>query len=190
MGDGAGRLSGAGSADFGPSRRGVGLGALSAAAMLASTQAKAAGRAPLGVQLYSLGDLTGDRLAAALHGVAEVGYATTELAGYAGHTAQALRAAHDAAGLRCISAHVGIRVGDAAEPGLSGDAGQVAQDMHLLGVRSVIVPSFPAPAELNRQAQRRGVGRRLLCARLPRRDRRSLEATRHGAQHADRALQA
>ncbi len=127
----------------------AGLLAGAAARAGAATRPGAAGRPPLGVQLYSLSDLAGDKLVSALNGVAEAGYATTELAGYHGRTAEALRAAHDAAGLRCVGAHVGIRKGDAAEPGLDGDLGRVARDMHVLGVRSVIVPSFPAPADLN-----------------------------------------
>ena len=131
-----------------PTRRGLGLGALSAAA-LATTPALAAGRPQLGVQLYTLGNLAGDALASQLNGVASLGYATTELAGYFGHSAKELRAAHDAAGLRCTSAHVGIKKGDAIEPGLDGDLGRVAQDMHILGARSIIVPGFPAPAGLN-----------------------------------------
>ena len=131
-----------------PSRRAVGLGAVTAV-LAASAPAIAAGARPLGVQLYSLGDLAGDKLGAALTGVAAIGYATTELAGYFGHSAKELRAAHDAAGLRCISAHVGIKKGDANEPGLAGDLGRVAEDMHTLGVRMVIVPGFPAPAGLN-----------------------------------------
>ena len=132
-----------------PNRRLLGLGALSMA-LLASTRASSADERPrLGVQLYTLGDLAGDKLAPALNGVAAIGYATTETAGYHGHTAKALRAAHDAAGLRCVSAHVGIKKGDAVEPGLDGDLGRVADDMHILGVRSVIVPGFPAPPGLN-----------------------------------------
>lgn len=131
-----------------PSRRAVGLGAM-AAGLFASAPALAAGRNSLGVQLYTLGDLSGDNLATALNGIAALGYATTETAGYFRHTATELRAAHDAAGLRCVSAHVGIKKGDAVEPGLDGDIGRVAQDMHILGARMVIVPGFPPPPGLN-----------------------------------------
>lgn len=131
-----------------PSRRALGVGAASAA-LIAAAPSRASDRRPLGVQLYSLGDLAGDKLAPALNGIAAEGYATTELAGYFGHSAKDLRAAHDAAGLRCVSAHVGIKKGDANEPGLDGDLGRVAQDMHTLGARMVIVPGFPAPAGLN-----------------------------------------
>ena len=133
----------------GPSRRSVALWMLAAAALAETPALAAAAPAPLGVQLYTLGDLTGDKLAPALNGLAAIGYATTETAGYHGHSAKELRAAHDAAGLRCISAHVGIKKGDANEPGLDGDLGRLAEDMHVLGVRTVIVPSFPQPAGLN-----------------------------------------
>ena len=131
-----------------PSRRTIGFG-LASAALLAGAPALAAASTKLGVQLYTLGDLAGDKLGPALNGVAAAGYANTELAGYHGHSAKDLRAAHDAAGLRCTSAHVGIKKGDANEPGLDGDLGRVAEDMHTLGVRSIIVPGFPAPAGLN-----------------------------------------
>ena len=131
-----------------PSRRALGQGIL-AGVLVAALPAAAAAAGSLGVQLYTLGDLSGDKLGPALGGVAAIGYATTELAGYFGHSATALRAAHDAVGLRCTSAHVGIRKGDANEPALDGDLGRVAADMHILGVRSVIVPSFPPPPGLN-----------------------------------------
>lgn len=128
-----------------PSRRALGVGAVSAA-FVGASPSLAAERPRLGVQLYTLGDLSGDKLAPALTGVAALGYAATELAGYSGHTARALRAAHDAAGLRCVSAHVRFQKGAASEPGLDGDLGRVAEDMHVLGVRSVVVPGFAAPA--------------------------------------------
>ena len=140
MGDGTRRISPA------LSRRDLGVGAASLAALAACPAAAATSAPVLGLQLYTLGDLSGDKLAAGLNGVATLGYATTELAGYFGHTAAELRTAHDAAGLRCTSAHIRFSKGSAVEPGLDGDLGRVAEDMHGLGVRSVIVPGFPAPA--------------------------------------------
>ena len=79
---------------------------------------------------------------------ARIGYKTVELAGYLGKTPAQLRAAFDTAGLSCPSAHVGLRAGTPEEPGLLGDLGKLAADMHVLGVKAVIAPSFPAPADI------------------------------------------
>jgi sugar phosphate isomerase/epimerase len=107
-------------------------------------------RAPrrIGVQLYSLGDLARGDLAGALRSLAAIGYASTELAGYLGRAPSDIRKAHDAAGLACASAHVQWDLGTPDEPGLGGDLGLLASQMHVLGVKDVVVPGFPPPAEL------------------------------------------
>jgi len=99
---------------------------------------------PIGLQLYSVGAELRRDPQATLKAVAEIGYRTVETAGYAGLSAQALRAAFDANGLACTSAHVQAR-GNGPEPNLSGDLGRLAADMHLLGVKHVIMPSFLVP---------------------------------------------
>jgi sugar phosphate isomerase/epimerase len=101
---------------------------------------------PIGIQLYSLGDLPRTDLAGTLKQIAGMGYKTVELAGYLGKTPAQLRAAFDAVGLTCSSAHVGIRAGTAEEPGLLGDLGKLAADIHTIGATDVIAPSFNAPA--------------------------------------------
>jgi sugar phosphate isomerase/epimerase len=103
---------------------------------------------PVGIQLYSLGDLPRTDLAGTLKQISGIGYKSVELAGYLGKTPAQLRAAFDAAGLTCSSAHVGIRAGTAEEPGLLGDIGKLAADIHTIGATDVIAPSFNAPAGL------------------------------------------
>jgi sugar phosphate isomerase/epimerase len=41
-----------------------------------------------------------------------------------------------------------MRAGTAEEPGLFGDIGKLAADMHVLGVKTVIAPSFNAPTDI------------------------------------------
>jgi len=126
-----------------------GLIATSSAALLAGTARAAAPffrsrHMPIGLQLYSVGAELRRDYQATLKAVAAIGFKTVETAGYAGQTPQALRAAFDANGLACTSAHVQAR-GNGPEPNLSGDPGRLAADMHVLGVRHVIMPSFLVP---------------------------------------------
>jgi len=100
---------------------------------------------PVGIQMYSLGDLPRTDLAGTLKQLNEIGYRSVELAGYLGKTPAQLRSAFDAAGVACTSAHVGIRAGTAEEPGLLGDIGKLAADMHTIGAGDVIAPSFATP---------------------------------------------
>ncbi|MEW6752310.1 MAG: sugar phosphate isomerase/epimerase [Candidatus Latescibacterota bacterium] len=75
--------------------------------------ASGTGKAPIGLQLYSVrGECQGD-LASTLEQVARLGYAAVEPWGYAGdqlawlgHPAAGLRAMLDAAGLRCCGMHL------------------------------------------------------------------------------------
>ncbi|MDZ4760614.1 MAG: sugar phosphate isomerase/epimerase [Alphaproteobacteria bacterium] len=103
---------------------------------------------PIGIQLYTLGELITKDLDGALAEVARIGYSTVETAGYAGQTPATLRAAFDRAGLSCTSAHVGIRTGTTAEPGLLGDLDKLVADIHVLGASHVVAPLFDAPADL------------------------------------------
>lgn len=98
----------------------------------------------LGVQLWSLGELARDDLGPHLFGLEAIGYRYTELAGYLGRTPEQIRAAHDAAGLKCLSAHVPLAPGSAAEPGLLGDVKSLARHMSVLGVATVVAPALPS----------------------------------------------
>src|SRR6185437_3445966 len=84
---------------------------LGAAVAFAAAPALAAGapffkrrNLPLGVQLYTLGDIS-KTLDESLGQVAAIGYRTVELAGYYGRSPAELRQALDRAGLRCTSSH-------------------------------------------------------------------------------------
>src|ERR1700748_1285317 len=63
---------------------------------------------PIGIQLYTLGDLTTKGLGGTLKQVSTIGYKTVELAGYMGKTPKELRAAFDKAGVKAASAHIGL----------------------------------------------------------------------------------
>lgn len=92
---------------------------------------------PLGIQLYSLGPDLAKELDAQLATVAKIGFKTVELAGYLGRTPAELRAAFDRAGLTCTSAHVPPKGADIS---FSGDLGKLADDLHVVGVKTAIMP--------------------------------------------------
>src|SRR6185312_8444219 len=88
-----------------------------AAAMFAAAPALARGAPffrrhslPIGLQLYTLGDIS-NSLDETLAKVAAIGFRTVELAGYYGRTPVELRHALDRAGLRCTSSHVRLTPG-------------------------------------------------------------------------------
>jgi sugar phosphate isomerase/epimerase len=103
---------------------------------------------PIGIQLYTLGDLVRTDMAGTLKQVSAAGYRSVELAGYYGKTPKELRAAFDAAGLKCTSAHIGLQKGTDAEPKLLDDLGRVAADAHVIGATHVIAPALAAPADI------------------------------------------
>jgi len=103
---------------------------------------------PIGIQVYTLGDLPRKDLDGTMKQVSAIGYKTVELAGYLGKTPQQLRAAFDAAGLKCTSAHIGLAKGTDAEPKLFDDIGRVAADMRVLGCSQVIAPALARPDDL------------------------------------------
>lgn len=103
---------------------------------------------PIGIQLYTLGDLMTKDPDGTLKEVAKIGYKTVELAGYLGKTPAQLRASFDAAGLKCTSAHIGLAKGTATEPKLLDDLGRVAADMRVIGATHVICPAMAAPADI------------------------------------------
>lgn len=103
---------------------------------------------PIGIQLYTLGDLPRNDLDGAMKKVSGIGYKTVELAGYLGKTPQQLRVAFDAAGLACTSAHIGLAKGTDAEPKLFDDLGRVAADMRVIGASQVIAPALARPDDI------------------------------------------
>jgi sugar phosphate isomerase/epimerase len=113
---------------------------------------------PLGLQLYTLGEAPYRDLEGTLQAVARIGYRTVETVGLMKHTAAALRAALDRAGLACPSAHVPIQPAGPG-PTLSGDLGSLAADMHRIGARYVVVPILPVPPRFGQpQNPKDGIG--------------------------------
>jgi sugar phosphate isomerase/epimerase len=104
---------------------------------------------PVGIQLYTLGDLMTKDPDGTLKEVAEIGYETVELAGYLGKTPAQLRASFDAAGLKCTSAHIGLAKGTPQEPKLLDDLGRVAADAHVFGATHVICPAMIKPDDIS-----------------------------------------
>ena len=129
--------------------------ALGAASPMMTAVANAAPKAffashklPIGIQLYTLGDLPVKDLDGTLKQVSTIGYRTVELAGYLGKTPAELKKAFDTAGIKCTSAHVGLAKGTPAEPKLLDDLGRVAADMHVIGATHVICPAMAAPDDI------------------------------------------
>ncbi|ADG10577.1 sugar phosphate isomerase/epimerase [Caulobacter segnis] len=97
---------------------------------------------PLGIQLYSLGPDLAKELDTQLATVSKIGFKTVELAGYLGRTPAELRAAFDRAGLACTSAHVQPKGAGAS---FSGDLAKLADDLHVIGVKTAIMPIHYIP---------------------------------------------
>jgi sugar phosphate isomerase/epimerase len=102
----------------------------------------------IGIQLYTLVDMLANNLEGAISGVAEIGYQTVEIPSYMGKTPAELRALLDKHGVKCTAAHIGMNAGTAAAPGLRGDLGKLAADMHTLGATHIYAPSMPAPDDI------------------------------------------
>ena len=99
---------------------------------------------PIGLQLYTLADEARADLEGTLKAVADIGFKSIELAGYADRTPAELRKALDAAGLSAPSAHVQVQA-LGGESSLDGDLSRLADEAHVLGVRTIVMPIFYAP---------------------------------------------
>jgi len=110
---------------------------------------------PLGIQLYSLGPDLAKELDAQLATVAQIGFRSVELAGYLGRTPAELRAAFDKAGLICPSAHIAPK--GANGPSFSGDLAKLADELHVIGVKSAIMPILYIPDRLGPDLRQAGV---------------------------------
>lgn len=100
--------------------------------------------APIGIQLYTLGDLPQKDLEGTLRAVAKIGYKRVEL-GLSGRSPTELRGVLERVGLQCTSVHVGLTGGTADSPDLSGDIDQVAERVKAVGATYVVVPMFAPP---------------------------------------------
>jgi sugar phosphate isomerase/epimerase len=103
---------------------------------------------PIGLQLYTLGEAPYRDLDGTLQTVARIGYRTVEPVALMKRTAKELRAALDRAGLACPSTHVPLQAFGGGGPTLAGDIGRLAAEMHVLGVRYVVVPIFSVPQRI------------------------------------------
>jgi sugar phosphate isomerase/epimerase len=97
---------------------------------------------PIGIQLYTLGPDAAKDLDGTLKAVAGIGYKSIELAGLLGRTGAQMKAALDAAGLVCTSAHVQGR------GQLDGDLAKLAGDLTAIGVKTAVMPSPYVPDRL------------------------------------------
>lgn len=93
-------------------------------------------RLPVALQLYTLRDLTKDDFRSVIQAVGEIGYDGVELAGYGGLTAPDLRRLLESAGLRAVSAHVGL---EALESRLDAEIAYCLE----LGNRWLVCPVIP-----------------------------------------------
>jgi sugar phosphate isomerase/epimerase len=130
-----------------------GIFGMGAASALAGCHTPGAGgvmlgsrEAPIGLQLYTLGDLPQKDLEGTLLTVARIGYKTVELPGFIGKSPMELRNAFDSAGLKCTSVHVGLTGGTPESPDLTGDINRIAERVKTVGADYVVVPMFAPPA--------------------------------------------
>lgn len=136
----------------------VGAAGMAGLASWASAQAPASSRPffahhaiPLGVQLYALQpDLEADfdGTLAKLNGI---GIRSVEMAWFHGRTTKQIRTAFDRKGLQRTSAHIPAK-SDGKATGLDGDLDALARDMHVIGVKQVVIafpllPRLPTSAE-------------------------------------------
>lgn len=110
---------------------------------------------PIGLQLYTLGPDAAKDLDGTLKAVAGIGYRSIEMAGLLGRTPAQMKAALDAAGLACASAHIQAR-----GPGSFGDdLGKLAEGLQAIGVKTAVLPSPLIPERLEqRPASGEGIG--------------------------------
>jgi len=123
-----------------PRRELLRMGAAGAAAAWAATRAKlgfAAGKVPIGLQLYSIRKDCEKDLSGSLKAVKGFGYEAVEFAGYYGQTATEMRKLLDANGLKCCGTHTGLDT-------LEGDAlAKTIEYNETIGNRLLIVPGIP-----------------------------------------------
>lgn len=94
---------------------------------------------PIGLQLYTLGEIANSDLDGALIKVARIGFKTIELAGFPADQVASIRGSADRAGLHITSVHLGPEARD-GYVGLDEDPGQLAARIHTLGATVVVLP--------------------------------------------------
>lgn len=109
----------------------------------------AANRLDIGLQLYTLGPELSAQLPKMLARLSEIGYRAVEIPSYYGRRPAELRREFDAAGLKCPSAHIGLRPGTAEEPGLLGDLDRLADDLAVIGATHAVAPAISPPLDID-----------------------------------------
>jgi sugar phosphate isomerase/epimerase len=123
-----------------PRREALRLSAMGAAAAWAATHSKgvlAAGKVPIGVQLYSVRKDCEKDLPGTLQALGKMGYAGVEFAGYYGRSAAELKTLLDANGLKACGTHTGLDT-------LEGDAlARTVEFNQAIGNKLLICPWIP-----------------------------------------------
>jgi sugar phosphate isomerase/epimerase len=109
----------------------------------------------IGLQLYTVMEASLKDFAGTLARVAGAGFRSIELAGFHGRTVPALRDAATRAGVTYTSIHVPAQSAE-GQPGLDGDLPRLAADAHALGIKTVVMPSFPIPDRLRPRPENEG----------------------------------
>jgi sugar phosphate isomerase/epimerase len=148
---------------------GAGAGcALPGAGISSASSFFAARNLPIGVQLYAIGEGVREDFPGTMRALAAIGYRAVQLAGFHGQSPRSMRSALDANGIACTSAHIApqLRPG---EPSLAGDIGQLAADLHAIGVKKAITPVFLIPDRIDgatRPGETRGQALARVAAQL------------------------
>ena len=100
---------------------------------------------PIGIQLYTVGPDAAKDLDGTLKTLSAIGYRSVEAAGLHGRTPAQFRAALDAAGVVCTSAHTQGRGG---ADSFSGDLGKLGEALRTIGVKTAVMPSPYIPDRL------------------------------------------
>jgi len=109
-------------------------------------------RLPVGIQLYTVGaDLKRD-FDGTLGEISKIGYETVELAGLLDRSPADWRRSLDRAQLQCPSTHVAARPFRGG-PSLNDDLGVLAEGAHIMGIGTVVCPSFYIPDRFSLQPQ-------------------------------------
>jgi sugar phosphate isomerase/epimerase len=103
----------------------------------------------VGIQLYSVRDLSEKDFLGTIRQIADIGYKNVELAGYYGVSAKDLRAALSDAGLNAPSAHVGLTM-DQPDKWKDNLKTQVEYALEL-GLKRFIVPWYPLPDQASEE---------------------------------------
>jgi len=99
----------------------------------------------VGLQLYSLRDMTEHDFLGTIRKVADLGYQAVEFAGYFGTPAKELRALLDELGLKAPSAHVGLTFDD--PDNIPANLAREIEYAKELGLEYIITPWAPLPEE-------------------------------------------